>query len=198
MSDRSLGQGLPDDWDGARAAAREPHYGADPYWARAASANGTATAQARTTRPAAASPAAASPAAASPAAASPAAASPAAASRAAARRAAAVRRPVPNQAADTTGFLGALFDFGFTSFVTLKIVKVLYTLVTIGTVVSTLAFTILLFKASAVFGIVALVFVDPLVILVILAIYRIFLEFFVVIFRAAEDIRALREHGETG
>jgi hypothetical protein len=178
MTDRALGQGLPDDWDGARAAARGPNYGADPYWATTASANGTAAAQARAPRPAATTPAAAS--------------------AAGGRRAAAVRHPVPNRAADTTGFLGALFDFGFTSFVTPKVIKVLYVLVMIGTVVSTLAFTILLFKASAVFGIVALVFIDPLIILVIMAIYRIVLEFFVVIFRAAEDIRALRERGETG
>ena len=100
--------------------------------------------------------------------------------------------------ADTTGFLGALFDFGFTSFVTPKVIKVLYVLVMIGTIVSALAFTIVAFKASAAFGVVALVFGDPLIILVVLAIFRIFLEFFVVIFRAAEDIRALREGGRTG
>ena len=105
------------------------------------------------------------------------------------------RHPARPKDADTTGFLGALFDFGFTSFVTPKIIKVLYVLVMIGTVVSSLAFTIVVFKASAAFGIVALVFGDPLIILVVLAIVRIFLEFFVVIFRAAEDIRALRDGG---
>ena len=62
-----------------------------------------------------------------------------------------------------------------------------------GTIVSALAFTIVVFKASAAFGIVALVFGDPLIILVVLAAFRIFVEFFVVIFRAAEDIRALRD-----
>jgi hypothetical protein len=185
MTDRSLGPGLPDDWYRARSAAREPHYYgvAAPSRAATASANGTAAAQAPTTRLGTAHPAAVHPAAAHPAATHPAAAS---------------KRPAPNQAADTTGFLGALFDFGFTSFVTPKVIKVLYVLVTIGTVVSTLAFTILVFKVSAVFGIVALIFCDPLIILVVLAIYRICLEFFVVIFRAAEDIRALRERGETG
>jgi hypothetical protein len=100
--------------------------------------------------------------------------------------------------ADTTGFLGALFDFGFTSFVTPKIIKVLYVLVTIGTIVSALAFTIVVFKASVAFGIVALVFGDPLIILVVMAAFRIFVEFFVVIFRAAEDIRALRDGGGAG
>jgi hypothetical protein len=108
------------------------------------------------------------------------------------------RRAERPRDADTTGFLGALFDFGFTSFVTPKIIKVLYVLVTIGTIVSALAFTIVVFKASVAFGIVALVFGDPLIILVVMAAFRIFVEFFVVIFRAAEDIRALRDGGGPG
>ena len=177
MTDRSLGQGLPADWHRARSAAREPHYyGADSFWTAtraatangAAAANGTATADGR------------------------------AADDGAASANGKVRHAVRSPDADTTGFLGALFDFGFTSFVTPKIIKVLYVLVMIGTIVSALVFTIVVFKASTAFGIVALVFGDPLVILVVMAIFRIFLEFFVVIFRAAEDIRALREGGGTG
>ena len=108
----------------------------------------------------------------------------------------AIADPVPREAADTRGFLGALFDFGFTSFVTPKVIKVLYLLIVIGTVVSALVFTIIAFKASAVFGFLMLVFGDPLFVLIVLAIYRIILEFFVVTFRVAEDIRALRERGD--
>jgi hypothetical protein len=99
-------------------------------------------------------------------------------------------------AADSRGFLGALFDFGFTSFVTPKVIKVLYMLIVIGTVVSALVFTIVVFKASVMFGFLMLVFGDPLFILIVLAIYRVILEFFVVTFRVAEDIRALRERGD--
>ncbi|HEV2256470.1 MAG TPA: DUF4282 domain-containing protein [Streptosporangiaceae bacterium] len=112
------------------------------------------------------------------------------------RPAAAIADPVPREAADTRGFLGALFDFGFTSFVTPKVIKVLYMLIVIGTVVSALVVTIIAFKASTVFGFLMLVFGDPLFILIVLAIYRIILEFFVVTFRVAEDIRALRERGD--
>ena len=104
--------------------------------------------------------------------------------------------PSPRETADARGFLGALFDFGFTSFVTPKVIKVLYVLIVIGTVVSALVFTIVVFKASAMFGFLMLVFGDPLFILIVLAIYRIILEFFVVTFRVAEDIRALRERGD--
>jgi hypothetical protein len=109
---------------------------------------------------------------------------------------AAVRHPAAREAADTAGFLGALFDFGFTSFVTPKVVKVLYALLMIGTVVSALAFTIIVFKVSTAFGILTLVFGDPLVILIVMAIYRMILEFFVVTFRVAEGIQALQERGE--
>ena len=107
-----------------------------------------------------------------------------------------VRDPSPGQAADARGFLAALFDFGFTSFVTPKVIKVLYVLIVIGTVLSAVTFTFTAFQASVAFGLLTLVFGAPLFILIVLAIYRIILEFFVVIFRVAEDIRALRERGD--
>jgi len=110
----------------------------------------------------------------------------------------AVGDPGPGQAADARGFLGALFDFGFTSFVTPRVVRVLYVLITIGTVVSALVFTILAFKASTPFGVLTLLFGDPLFILIVLAIYRMILEFFMVTHRAADDLRALRERGDLG
>jgi hypothetical protein len=102
----------------------------------------------------------------------------------------------PGDAAGGKGFLVALFDFGFTSFVTPKVIKVLYTLITIGTVLSALVFTIIVFKANVAFGVATLVVGDPLFILIVLAIYRVILEFFVVTSRVAEDIRALRERGD--
>ena len=104
----------------------------------------------------------------------------------------------PGAAADAKGFLGALFDFGFTSFVTPKVIKVLYMLIMIGTVVSALVFTIIVFRVSTPFGILTLLVADPLFILIVMAIYRMILEFFVVVFRVAEDTRALRERGEQG
>jgi predicted neutral ceramidase superfamily lipid hydrolase len=113
-------------------------------------------------------------------------------------RTASLRHATPDDVADSKGFLGALFDFGFQSFVTPKIVKMLYVLIMIGTVVSALVFTIAAFKASLTFGVATLLFGDPLFILIVLAIYRIILEFFVVAFRISEDMRALRERGSIG
>ena len=112
------------------------------------------------------------------------------------RPATAIVELTPSEAADPRGFLSALFDFGFTSFVTPKVIKVLYMLIVIGTVVSALVFTIIVFRASVTFGILTLFFGDPLFILITLAIYRIILEFFAVTFRVAEDVRVMRERGD--
>jgi Domain of unknown function (DUF4282) len=104
--------------------------------------------------------------------------------------------PRQQSATATKGFLSALFDFGFTSFVTPKVVKVLYPLIMIFAALGALGFVAAAFSANTVFGILALFILAPLFFLVTTAIYRILLEFFIVIFRVAEDIRALRERGD--
>ena len=106
--------------------------------------------------------------------------------------------PGPAQPGQTgaKGFLGALFDFRFTSFVTPKVVKVLYPLIMILTGLTALSFIDIAFRASIGFGFVSLFILAPLFFLVVTAIYRILLEFFIVIFRVAEDIRAMRERGD--
>jgi hypothetical protein len=100
------------------------------------------------------------------------------------------------QAADSKGFFGALFDFSFTSFVTTRIIKVLYALILVLAVVSALVYTVIAFRVSAVFGFLTLVIGDPLFIIIVMAFWRLVLEAFVVVFRIAEDIRALRERGD--
>ncbi len=99
------------------------------------------------------------------------------------------------QAADARGFLGALFDFSFTSFVTTRIIKVLYVLIMVLTVLGALIYTFIAFKASPLFGFLTLIIGDPLFIIVVLAFWRLVLESFVVRFRIAEDVRALRSRG---
>ena len=95
--------------------------------------------------------------------------------------------------ADTKGFLSALFDFGFTSFVTTRIVKVLYVLILIMVCISALVYTIIAFRISSGFGLLTLLIGDPLFIIIVMALWRVILESFVVRFRIAEDVRALRE-----
>ncbi len=103
--------------------------------------------------------------------------------------------PAPRQFSDSKGFFAALFDFGFTSFVTPKIIKVLYVLIMIMAGLSALVFVIVMFAVQPVFGILALLFFAPAYFLIVMGVYRISLEFFTVIFRIAEDIRSIREHG---
>ena len=108
------------------------------------------------------------------------------------------RRSATRQVADERNFFAALFDFTFTSFITTKIIKVLYVLVMIMIGLSALLFTFDAFKLNATFGLLTLVIGDPLFIIVVLALWRLYLEFYIVVFRIAEDIRALREHSAIG
>ena len=63
-------------------------------------------------------------------------------------------------------------------------------------VLTALVYTIIAFKVSAGFGILTLVIGDPLFIIIVMAFWRLVLEAFVVVFRMAEDIRALRDRGD--
>ncbi len=99
------------------------------------------------------------------------------------------------RAADSKGFLAALFDFSFASFVTTKIIKVVYVLIFILTLISAFIVTVSAFNASTLFGLLTLVIGDPLLIIIGMAFWRLVLESFVVVFRIAEDIHAIRERG---
>lgn len=98
---------------------------------------------------------------------------------------------------DAKGFFGALFDFGFTSFVTPKIIKALYVLYTIWMVVWALIFVRLGFKyGGGAGGIFTLVVVDPIFLLLTLGAYRVILELFMVIHRIHDEVKAIREDQE--
>jgi hypothetical protein len=101
---------------------------------------------------------------------------------------------VAQQGADAKGFLGALFDFSFTSFVTTRIIKGLYALIMVMTVLSALLFTIVMFRLSAGLGLLTLIIGDPLFIIIVMAFWRLVLESFMVVFRISEDVQALRRH----
>lgn len=95
------------------------------------------------------------------------------------------------------GFFGALFDFSFTSFVTPKLVKVLYVLITIWTVLWALIFLRYGFKyGGAVGGFFTLLIVDPIMILLILGAWRVVLELFMVVHNLHDNVKAIRERGD--
>lgn len=99
-------------------------------------------------------------------------------------------------AAEPQGFLGALFDFSFTSFVTPKVVKVLYILIVVVVGLSAVGFALSVLATNVGLGLIVLLIGAPLYFLVVTALYRITLEFFMVIYRMAQDIRAIRERGD--
>ncbi|MGH3280081.1 MAG: DUF4282 domain-containing protein [Trebonia sp.] len=95
------------------------------------------------------------------------------------------------------GFIGSLFDFSFNSFVTPKIVRVLYVLATIWTALLALTILIIGFRAGGVAGgIFTLIIIEPLFILLTLGIYRVVLEAFMVVFRIYEETKKIRENSE--
>jgi hypothetical protein len=108
----------------------------------------------------------------------------------------ATRHSATRSASDTKGFLGSLFDTGFTSFVTPKVIRVLYLLIIIGTILTGLSYSVIAFKVNAALGIVTLFVLAPLFTMIVLAMWRIVLEFFMVIFRISDDIHDMRQRGE--
>ncbi len=103
----------------------------------------------------------------------------------------------PASHASAKGFVGSLFDFGFTSFVTPKVVKVVYVLIMAGLALAELGYLLFAFRESVIFGIISLVILCPLSFFVYLALWRILLELFIVVFRIADDLRSIRERGES-
>ena len=95
------------------------------------------------------------------------------------------------------GFVGSLFDFGFESMVTPKIIKVLYVLITAWVALLALIFAVIAFNTGGMAGgIFTLIIVDPILILISLGAYRVVLELCMVIFKLHEDVQAIRAKGE--
>jgi hypothetical protein len=100
--------------------------------------------------------------------------------------------------ADGPGFLGSLFDFNFASFVTPKIIKSVYLLAVLALGVSAIAFIGNGFGVHVPFGVVARIVLAGLYFFLGLAFFRVVLEFFMVVFRMAEDLHDVRERGGSG
>jgi uncharacterized membrane protein len=95
------------------------------------------------------------------------------------------------------GFFGSLFDFSFTSFVTPKIIKVIYVLYTAWMIVWALFFLRIGFKyGGATGGFATLIIVDPIFLVLSLGVFRVILELFMVVHRMREDLQAIRESAD--
>lgn len=81
-----------------------------------------------------------------------------------------------------------LFDFNFNSFVTPKIVKIVYILIIIGLGLMYLSFVIAAFASrQAILGFFVLIIIGPLVVLIYLALARMGLESLIATIRTAEN-----------
>ena len=93
----------------------------------------------------------------------------------------------PAEKTDAAGFLRALFDFSFSTFITPKVVRFVYVLATALIVVFWLFWLVAGFAKSPGLGLFVLV-IGPIIALVYLAIIRMTLEFYLAITRMSEDI----------
>lgn len=93
------------------------------------------------------------------------------------------------------GFFGALFDISFRSFVTVRIIGVLYVISIVLLVLYTIFLIIAAFQASAVFGVVTLLILGPLFLFLSVIYVRVLLELAIVLFRIAENTSEMVRQG---
>jgi hypothetical protein len=89
------------------------------------------------------------------------------------------------------GTFSALFDFGFNSFATPVVIKILYVLGLVGIGLAYVGFVITAFAQSPGYGLLVLV-LGALVALFYVIFFRVFLEFYYAVVRMSEDIREMR------
>jgi uncharacterized membrane protein len=104
---------------------------------------------------------------------------------------------LPRASSHGKGFFASLFDFSFTSFVTPKVIKVLYVLYTIWMIVWALFFLRLGFKyGGAAGGFATLIIVDPIFLVLSLGLFRVVLELFMVVHRMNDNLQAIRDRAD--
>jgi Domain of unknown function (DUF4282) len=94
----------------------------------------------------------------------------------------------PRPAPEPRSFFGALFDFGFNTFVTPMIVKVVYVLITIAIALGLLAFIVSGFVSEQPALGIAVLLLGWIPALLYLAFFRMTLEFYYGVVRMSQDI----------
>ena len=87
------------------------------------------------------------------------------------------------------GFFRSLFDISFTSFITTKIIKLVYVITLVLVAITALVFVIAAFRQDTTLGIVTLLIGAPLASLIYVVYARLVLELIVQIFRITELLR---------
>ena len=98
-------------------------------------------------------------------------------------------------ASEEKGFLGSLMDLSFTSFITTKLIKVLYILSMVLIGLYALVIIGLGFSISPFVGFIFIITVAPLFVLFALIYTRVILELIIVLFRIAENTAEMASQG---
>jgi hypothetical protein len=101
-----------------------------------------------------------------------------------------------DDALETKGFFRSLYDFSFSSFIMLRVIRVLYIVITVlYSIVAVVVFIAALIRHTPADIAIAIIGV-PLGYLVYLTIARITMEVIMVVFNIGKDLRSIRERGE--
>jgi len=94
---------------------------------------------------------------------------------------------------EAKGFIGALFDFSFTSFITTKLIKFIYILAVVCAALGVLGVIGTSFYQSATSGLLMLV-ISPVIFVLYAVLIRMYLELVIVIFRGAEHLAEIAKN----
>jgi hypothetical protein len=93
------------------------------------------------------------------------------------------------------GFFAALFDFSFTHYVTPTIIRIIFGIVIVVSAILALGVAIAAFNVNIVLGFFVLIIFGPLIFLVYVILYRVFLEVVMAVFTIAENTTKLVDSG---
>ena len=96
---------------------------------------------------------------------------------------------------DPKGFLGSVFDFSFTHFVTTKIIKVIFIILMVFAGLAALAFMAMGFKQGTGMGFIFLL-LAPVIFFIYVLFARIWCEIIIVLFRIAENTGRIPEQSK--
>ncbi len=89
-------------------------------------------------------------------------------------------------------FFEALFDFSFSSMITVRIIQILYALAMLGNTLITFFILLAVFKSSSAAGIIVLV-LSPVIFTVMTIFVRVYMETLIVLFKIADNTAAMAE-----
>jgi hypothetical protein len=111
--------------------------------------------------------------------------------------------PDADDALEARTFIRSLYDFSFSSFITLKVIRVLYILITVlytlGAVIALLVALVGAIVDHSVIGFVTLVItiiLVPIAYFIYLTVARVVMEILMVLFNIGKDVRSIRERGD--